>query len=628
MQGDSREIKIKNIWDVVKQKEKQIFEGIFVSFASGWMITSIIKGAYKQTNNLAFCKDVNIFTLLLLMICFSAIVGLIYIKKSSAARILMFVSVYMFVLMCAGNITDIQWVQATSNTIGKVCYVAALGFVAALSFVYVKKDIFDLFRKITINITTANILVAVTGVAIFGFVGYVTVMRYLTYSNTTFDFGIFAQMYEYMRSTGTMETTLERGKLLSHFGVHFSPIFYIMLPVYFIFPSPVTVQLIQAFMIALPVIPIVLLCRHYKMSHWMAIAMTVLYALYPATSGGAMYDIHENCFLTFLILMSIWAIEKKKDLWIIVFVLLTFLVKEDAAFYILIIGTYFFVSRREKQRGLLLIAISLIYFFIAVSIVESYGLGIMENRFNNLYYDTQNGNLWQIIQTVLSNPGYALMQVIADRANNPMKKIEYILTMLVPIGGILMTVKRKYSKFILFIPFVLFTLLPLYSYMHDINFQYNFGVIALFMYVMIMNLSSVKVEKAKTLVGVGIICASLLFVATEYPRISTYGLRYKENKQVYEQINKGIELIPKDASVRASGFMTPHLASNLKVYDQDHKDDSAPYYFLEEGLKADYLVIDKRAGYDASDKFMKELQSGEYEMIYSAPSAVEIYKRK
>ena len=77
--------------------------------------------------------------------------------------------------------------------------------------------------------------------------------------------------------------------------------------------QPVTVQLIQALMVALPVIPILLLCRHYKMSHWMCVAVTVLYALYPATAAGTFYDIHENCFLTFVLLMAIWAVETNRN---------------------------------------------------------------------------------------------------------------------------------------------------------------------------------------------------------------------------------------------------------------------------------------------------------------------------
>ena len=106
-------------------------------------------------------------------------------------------------------------------------------------------------------------------------------------------------------------------------------------------------------MIALPVIPIVLIAREYRLSNWMTVGFTLLYALYPATSGGAVYDMHENCFLTFFLLMTIWAAEKKKTYIMILMMLFAFFVKEDAAIYVLVLGTFYLLSRKDKKRGLI-----------------------------------------------------------------------------------------------------------------------------------------------------------------------------------------------------------------------------------------------------------------------------------
>ena len=55
-----------------------------------------------------------------------------------------------------------------------------------------------------------------------GFIGTYTVIRYLTYSSPL-DFGIFSQMFYYMKHTFTMKTTCERDMLMSHMKVHISP---------------------------------------------------------------------------------------------------------------------------------------------------------------------------------------------------------------------------------------------------------------------------------------------------------------------------------------------------------------------------------------------------------------------
>jgi hypothetical protein len=64
-----------------------------------------------------------------------------------------------------------------------------------------------------------------------------TVARVYSFSTPTYDFGIFAQMFHSMRTTGLPITTVERDGALSHFAVHVSPIYYLLLPFYAIFPT-------------------------------------------------------------------------------------------------------------------------------------------------------------------------------------------------------------------------------------------------------------------------------------------------------------------------------------------------------------------------------------------------------
>ena len=160
-----------------------------------------------------------------------------------------------------------------------------------------------------------------------------------------------------MKQTGVFKTVVERGYELSHFAVYFSPIFYIALPIYFIFSKPETVAVIQAIMVALPVLPIYLLGKQYKLSNKVTFGIIAIYALLPATVGGILYDFHENCFLTFMILMLIWAVEKKKNILTVVFLLLTLFVKEDAAMYVMLLGLFWIVSRKSRLRGLIFILV-------------------------------------------------------------------------------------------------------------------------------------------------------------------------------------------------------------------------------------------------------------------------------
>ena len=586
--------------------EKEILEGIIISIVGGWALTSILRGAYKQISNIQFPADGNFTKAFIMTIIFSIILGIIYYKNKKIAGGLMFVFTYIFLLLCAFIGYSNDWITNAGNPIGGPCYQAILAFIAAIAFLYVKEDIYQFISELKIKRIHTNIIVAIIGVLLFGFVGIVTVLRYKSYLNSTFDFGIFTQMYENMRQTGSAATTLERNRLLSHFGVHFSPIYYIALPIYFIFPSPVTVQLIQALMIALPVIPIVLIAREYRLSNWMTVGFTLLYALYPATSGGAVYDMHENCFLTFFLLMTIWAAEKKKTYIMILMMLFAFFVKEDAAIYVLVLGTFYLLSRKDKKRGLILMVCAAVYFLIAISVVNSYGLGIMDNRFSNLYFDA-DGGLSQVFKSIIANPGYVIAQMITNSSADSVEKIAYFILMFGPMATVIFTTGKKYTRYILLSPLIIINIFTTYVYMHDINFQYNFGVIALIMYLAIMNMADVKAEKAKTYVSIAVLCAGIMFVGNQFPKMPNYYKTYK-----------ALELVPTNASVCASGFFTPHLFKNLVMYDQNH---------LEQPVYTDYLVVDERFD-NEKQKFDQVLSSGRYEIAYQEQGLISIYKKK
>lgn len=71
------------------------------------------------------------------------------------------------------------------------------------------------------------------------------------------------------------------------------------------------------------------------------------------------------------------------------------------------------------------------------------------------------------------------------------EKLKYIgLTMLPLVGIPIFT--RRYERFILLIPYLLFNLMSDYRYQHDIMFQYNFGSIACLIYLVLVNIADMK----------------------------------------------------------------------------------------------------------------------------------------
>ena len=309
-----------------------------------------------------------------------------------------------------------------------------------------------LFDKIKVH---PGVVLGVTiglGVIAGTMIAVTTCLRYMTFTSPNFDFGLFVNMFHNMAETLEPVSSSERDVLLSHFVVHVSPIYYTLLPVYFIFPSALTLQIAQAVLLASGIIPAVLLARHLKLSGRSQIMVALIYAFYPATAMGCFYDFHENCFLLPLLLWMFYFFEREKYLFMYLFAFLTLMVKEDAAIYVLFFALFILLARKKYLHGAILAVGAIAYFMIALAYLEASAAywaeyysadtprpsiaGPMINRFDNLIYDKEKGLLGAML-TALKNPGYLLTQFFStDKANlessffaerSPWAKVVYLI---------------------------------------------------------------------------------------------------------------------------------------------------------------------------------------------------------
>lgn len=303
--------------------------------------------------------------------------------------------------------------------------------------------------------------------AFFLFVCAWTVGRVYTFSTPSFDFGIFSQMFYYMKTSGLPMTTIERDGLLSHFAVHVSPIYYLLLPFYFLVPQPATLQVLQAAVMTSAVIPLWLLGKHHGLSGGERTLLCAALLLFPAFSGGTSYDIHENCFLTPLLFWLFYGIDRKNTPVTAVSALLTLMVKEDAPVYVAVIGLWLLVKTalrgkhpRDLITGAALLAASVGWFCLVTAYLAKHGDGVMTYRYRNFLYDGSS-SLLTVIKAVILCP----MKVIHECADR--EKLPFIALTLLPLLGIpLLT--RRYERYILLIPYILVNLMPDFPYQHSI----------------------------------------------------------------------------------------------------------------------------------------------------------------
>lgn len=435
------------------------------------------------------------------------------------------------------------------------------------------------------------------GVLLAAFLIAVTVFRYLTFAAPGFDFGIFSQMFAYMRRTGLPLTTYERSALLSHFNIHFSPIYYLMLPLYLLFPDPATLQVQQALIVAAGLYPLYLLCRRHALGTGATALMAGVYLLFPALSGSCLYDLHENCFLTVCLLFVLYGMDADKP-WILwSAALLTLCIKEDAAIYLAFLGLYDLLRGPHRVRGAALFAAALAAFLATTGYISSGGDGVMDVRYQNLVDDPSDGMLG-VVRTALLQPARLLAECFeAD-------KVQYLLLMLLPFFPLLLC-KKHPERYLLLCPMLLLNVLPDWKYQHNIGFQYHFGTTALLLYFALLQLSEQNKRRQTFHALLAVAVCAVLFSGSHLRRLDIVPT-YLAQPEQYEQMEQALDEIPEGASVSASTFLTAHLADHEELYP------------LEANIKTDYVALDLR--YGKADLPTCDSLAGEYyELIYSTP---------
>ena len=468
-------------------------------------------------------------------------------------------------------------------------------------------------------------LTAAIALALFVYVSVWTVCRVWSFGAPTYDFGIFAQMFHNMKETGLPITTVERDGALSHFAVHVSPIFYLLLPFYCLVPEPATLQVLQAAVLASALIPLWKLGRQHGLAPWQRCLLCLVLALYPAYAGGTSYDIHENVFLTPLLLWLFYGLDRRNIPVTAVSAVLTCMVKEDAAVYVAVIalwqllqGTLWRDRKWNLTAGGALLIGSLLWFAATTGYLAQSGDGVMTYRYGNFMYDGSE-SLVSVVKAVLLCP----MKMVYECVDP--EKLKYIgLTLLPLLGMVLMT--RRYERCILLIPYLLVNLMSDYQYQHHIFFQYNFGSLACLFYLTLVNLVDLK-ERGRALVVMAVI-SGLCFWLNVVPVAKVYLPRCIQFAETYAQRWELLEQIPEDAAVAATTYYTAPLSEREILYD-------IRYASIPHVLDCEYVVIalndtksfNKYASEDGRDAFLQFLEDNGYRLWAEQENQMAIYRK-
>ncbi|MBQ7581171.1 MAG: DUF2079 domain-containing protein [Clostridia bacterium] len=575
-------------------------EKLFVRLLISWVSACFfigVKSSIIMTDKKFLAGESVLMTLVMTGAMFAAVNGLFFVLHKVDFRAFEYESIVL--LVCT-----VAYFSYCLSLDGDVYLVAALCAIVCLCCCYACEKNGRLFCIGDIREKNAKKFVAVFAFVSLCFLLAVGVFRCLTFSSPNYDLGIFTNIAYNLKTKLIQYNTCERDSLITHFQVHVSPILYLLTPIYFFFPSAITLQVVQAMLVCSSVIPVYLICKGRNISNKLTVALCIICTFFPPLSTGTFYDFHENAFLPALILWMLYFYEKKRYVPMFIFALLTLSVKEDASIYVAFFGLYLMTQKGDRLKGLALSVLSVVYVFLCIYFINKYGFGAMTNRFSDLITDKRLG-LISIAATVILDPVYVIKNCVSE------EKFAFILQVMAPLLFLPFATK-KLSRYILLGPFVLMNLMSTYKYQHSIYFQYMFGVIPLLTYTAVLNASQLS-AKAKRKAVCCCVCATMLcFFAFVVPK-TYYVPKYFSSYEKYKTISETLDRIPDNVSVSAPAFYLPHLANRDKIYENEYTDNSA-----------EYLVFDLRYKQEKTAQAKVDLMR--YELVEMHEGLIAVYR--
>jgi uncharacterized membrane protein len=508
-------------------------------------------------------------------------------------------------------------------------------------------------RVFKINLDVLLVALAILVYTVF--FSFFTILRHYEFGTHAWDLGIFNQSFW---------TTIHDGKLFystaellinpsgSFFGTHFSPILFILLPVYAAYRAPQSLLVFQSLIMSLGAVPLYKLAARVTKYRVVAFSFVLVYLLYPPLQGINWFDFHVQSFLPLFFFSAFYFLEKQSWKSYFLFIVLSLMCEEHSAIIVVFIGLFMFLQHRKhllseiKRKNLKDVIFLVSFLTIALGILWYLMTVAVRNIFFPVNPDFVStfkaaGN-WRIlgVEDPVMIPLYVLrfpVRAITALSYDIPLKAGYLLALFGPLA-FLSFFKMRYM--LPAIPWFVYALFSNYQPYYLIFFQYPAYVIAFIFIAAVYaighggaDLRSIK-KRSATLLTFGFI--SFLILSPLGPVVAILhpdsGIRPVSNRD--DLINKLLTYIPPEASVMADNALFPHVSSRDNAFViptiapiWNGRVSECKNYTNTILRKVDYVVVDTKTDRLASSVVFSLMQENhDFGALVSADGAV-LFKR-
>jgi len=492
---------------------------------------------------------------------------------------------------------------------------------------------------------------------VFVSIGVYTVL--FSYITVTKYFGLETHAYDLGNYNQAIFTTLFNGKMLyytadivanptgSLLGVHFSPLFFAIVPIYAVNPNPATLLILQTVALSLGSLPIFYLSKKRIGEKW-ALVLSILYLANPFVQGVNWYDFHPESFLPVFILLAFYFFEKKNLAMYTLSVFLTLMTLEFASVLLIFMSIYLMIKGKIWRNGptdlktkflFFTIVVSLIWFAMSVQVIRAYNPLTQPMSGDILWREIGARNILDVPVQAVSHPEKLLNALSFDAP----QKTAYCLFL---FGTIAFLPLLEPAMFVCIFPWLTIASLSNYPAFYQIGVQYPALIIPFLFLGAILGVEKLKtifannfLKRWRRVVPVTLLACSIVLTCFSSPLNSAPHLSYPFLSYGFPQITQHdqnvlglLQLLPPDASVLTQDSLFPPLSNRLEAYvfpsSVFYPEDTT---FTEELRnlidKVEFVVVDLSSDVIAAPILIKYLSEDGGFGIYASVDGALVLKR-
>jgi len=402
--------------------------------------------------------------------------------------------------------------------------------------------------------------------------GAVVCMKHSAFKSHAYDLGIFSQVFwSATNGFGLHSSILDN----SFLGEHFSPILYLLVPGYRLWPHPAYLLLVQTVILALAALPLFLLASSELKSRNWGLFFAFLYLCYQPMRNVNLYDFHEIAIATPLLMLAFFFLHKGRTIAFLLVLGAALACKEEIAAIIFILGVYILFVRKQRLLGPVLAFSGLAIFFALIFLVIPHFRNAPYGFVGRYSYLGQN--IPAIMTTLATRPAYVLSHLLTH------DKLEYVWNVFGPLGFLSFA---SPSHLLLTAPTLIQNLLSDCRPQYSTSFQYT-SPLTPFVFIsavfgarrLLFRASQLECRRDSSLPVFLILCSLTLFGASPVSNLKEYrSTQY--SRYVHEHV---LPEIPPGAAVSAQEAFVPHLTQRRRLYEFPVVKD------------AEYVLLDSRA---------------------------------